>query len=173
MGVCPSRDELDQFSQGLLGEFEHASISAHVKECAECMKTLSALLNANTVLLDDKPSSGQANPEPAPAPAQPNGSPSNIPPELINHPRYKVLELLSIGGMGTVYKGEHKFLERYVVIKVIRGDLLGNTQHVKRFEREAKLAAQLSHPNVVMVFEAEKAGETQLLVMEFLEGKDL
>src|SRR5215475_8521711 len=157
MSDCPSRDELDAFSQGQLGESEHASISAHIKECTKCMRTLSALLNGDTVMLDGEASAGHANPEPAQAPAQSTSSPATIPPELINHPRYKVLELLSIGGMGTVYKGEHKFLERFVVIKVIRGDLLGNTQHVKRFEREAKLAAQLSHPNVVMVFEAEKA----------------
>src|SRR5262249_31133585 len=57
-----------------------------------------------------------------------------------------------------------------VVLKVIRPDLVQSAQAVQRFQREARLAARLSHPNVVAVYEAEEFGSTQMLVMELIEG---
>ena len=136
MSDCPSHRRLDQFCSGELGASDHAAVIAHLEVCAICEETLSSLLRGETVTLD--PQISQTG----------NSSRANvIPPELTNHPRYRVLELLSVGGMGAVYKGEHLLLERYVVLKVIRRDLLNYSRHVRRFEREAKLAAQLSHPN--------------------------
>jgi urea transport system substrate-binding protein len=75
--------------------------------------------------------------------------------------------------MGTVYKAEHRLLERPVVLKVIRPDLVSSAHAVQRFQREAKLAARLAHPNVVAVYEAEQFGTTQMLVMEYIEGVNL
>jgi urea transport system substrate-binding protein len=92
---------------------------------------------------------------------------------LVDHPRYRVLELLGTGGMGAVYKAEHRLLGRLVVLKAIRQDLLSNPQQVQRFLREAKLAASLLHPNIVTLFEAEQIGQSPFLVMEYLEGVDL
>jgi len=97
-----------------------------------------------------------------------------LPRELANHPRYRIVKRLGTGGMGTVYLAEHRLMDRPVALKVIRADLLGNEALVKRFRREVRAAARLaSHPNIVAAHDAEQAGETHVLVMEFIEGTDL
>ena len=99
---------------------------------------------------------------------------AGLPKELIDHPRYRVVAVLGTGGMGTVYRAEHRLMDRPVALKVIRGDLLGNPALVERFRREVRSAARLaSHPNIVAAYDAEQAGETHMLVMEFVEGTDL
>jgi serine/threonine protein kinase len=103
-----------------------------------------------------------------PAPAEPT-----LPPELVNHPRYRILRLLGVGGMGTVYQAEHRVMERCVALKVIRTDLTSNAGAVERFRREVKAAAKLNHPNIVDAFDAEQVGNLHLLVMEYVEGSDL
>jgi len=97
-----------------------------------------------------------------------------LPRELADHPRYRIVKRLGIGGMGTVYLAEHRLMDRPVALKVIRADLLGNEGLVKRFRREVRSAARLaSHPNLVAAHDAEQVGETHMLVMEFVEGIDL
>jgi urea transport system substrate-binding protein len=93
-----------------------------------------------------------------------------LPRELRDHPRYRVLGVLGCGGMGAVYRAEHRILERPVVIKVLRPDLVLDAGLRERFRREARLAARLAHPNVVTVYEAEQVGPSPLLVMEFVDG---
>ncbi len=99
-------------------------------------------------------------------------SPS-VPPALVGHPRYEVLELLGSGGMGTVYKARHRLMDRQVALKVIRPDLVGEPAMVTRFEREARAAARLAHPNIVAAYDADQVGGTHFLVMEYVEGADL
>jgi serine/threonine protein kinase len=99
---------------------------------------------------------------------------ARLPKALNDHPRYRVIDALGDGGMGTVYRAEHRLMDRPVALKVIRSDLLGNQALVERFRREVKSAARLaSHPNIVVAYDAEQAGETHMLVMEFVEGTDL
>lgn len=100
------------------------------------------------------------------------GSPS-VPPALVGHPRYEVLELLGSGGMGAVYKARHRLMDRLVALKVIRPDLVGEPAMVSRFEREARAAARLAHPNIVAAYDADQVGGTHFLVMEYVEGADL
>ena len=108
-----------------------------------------------------------------PQPPQPPTWPG-LPKELHDHPRYRVVAALGAGGMGTVYRAEHRLMDRPVALKVIRVDLLDSTALVERFRREVKAAARLgSHPNVVAAYDAEQAGATHMLVMEFIEGTDL
>jgi formylglycine-generating enzyme required for sulfatase activity/WD40 repeat protein len=97
----------------------------------------------------------------------------DIPPDLINHPRYRILEPLGRGGMGMVFKAEHILMKRIVALKVISRSLTATPEMVGRFRREIEAAARLSHPNIVAAYDAEQAGETHLLVMEFIEGTDL
>ncbi len=99
--------------------------------------------------------------------------PIGLPPELLNHPRYRVLALLGAGGMGAVYKAEHRLMERLVALKVMAARLLGNAAMVERFRREVKAAARLAHPNIVTAHDAEQAGDLHFLVMEYVEGTDL
>jgi WD40 repeat protein len=75
--------------------------------------------------------------------------------------------------MGAVYKAEHRLMERLVALKVLAPSLVGSPAMIERFRREVRAAALLSHPNIVTAHDAERAGELQLLVMEYVEGTDL
>jgi WD40 repeat protein len=96
-----------------------------------------------------------------------------VPPELAEHTRYRVLGLLGQGGMGAVYKAEHRLMERTVALKVITSGLMDDPAAITRFRREVKAAARLSHPNIVQAHDADQAGDLHFLVMEHVEGTDL
>ncbi len=78
-----------------------------------------------------------------------------------------------MGGMGAVYKAEHRMMERLVALKVISRSFTANPQAVERFRREVKAAAKLSHANIVTAHDAEQAGDLHFLVMEFVDGVGL
>jgi tRNA A-37 threonylcarbamoyl transferase component Bud32 len=88
-------------------------------------------------------------------------------------PGYEVLERLGRGGMGQVFKARHLRLDRIIALKIIRKDRQAQFQAVRRFQREAKAAGRLSHPNIVAFHEADMAGEIHFLTMEYVEGTDL
>ena len=87
--------------------------------------------------------------------------------------RYRLQQRLGRGGMGTVYAAMDTALERRVAVKLIREDLLGDDEAAQRFEREARTAASLAHPNIVTVHDFGVSGSHAYLVMEFLEGTTL
>jgi WD40 repeat protein len=95
------------------------------------------------------------------------------PGEVSRHPRYRVVRYLGGGGMGTVYMAEHRLMEGSVALKVIHRRFTANPAVADRFRREIKAAARLSHPNIVTAYDAEQAGDTHFLVMEFVEGQTL
>ncbi len=99
--------------------------------------------------------------------------PLPLPDELARHPRYKVLELIGAGGMGTVYKAAHRFMNRLVALKVVRRDLIGRPEAVARFRHEVTAAARLSHPNIVTAYDADACGAAHFLVMEYVPGTNL
>jgi WD40 repeat protein len=103
----------------------------------------------------------------------PPTSAGTIPAALIDHPRYRVLRLLGQGGMGAVYQAEHLLMERTVALKIINKSLTTRPDLVERFRREVKAAARLAHPNIVTAYDAEQAGDTNFLVMEYVEGTNL
>jgi urea transport system substrate-binding protein len=164
MNACPSHHQLEQFLNGRLSDFDRSAVNAHVQTCSACQQTVSTLGRGDSA-------TGVWSPQPA------NGAHAEdaaaLPPQLLDHPRYRVLGLLDVGGMGALYKAEHRLLERTVVLKVIRQDVLSKPEQVQRFLREAKLAAALTHPNIVTLYEAEQVGQTYFLVMEYLVGTDL
>lgn len=96
-----------------------------------------------------------------------------LPAELRDHPRYHIVELIGRGGMGNVYRAEHRLMNRPVAIKLINSQLIQQPQAVERFRREVQAAAKLTHPNIVTAYDAEQAGDVHYLVMEFVEGTDL
>jgi serine/threonine protein kinase len=112
---------------------------------------------------DDK-TSADSTAEPAAA---------TLPPELLQHPRYRVLALLGSGGMGAVYKAEHLLMKRVVALKVMNRAVVGSAATVERFRREFRASARLAHPNIVRAYDAEQAGDLHFLVMEYVEGTDL
>ena len=88
--------------------------------------------------------------------------------------RYRVIKKIGQGGMGTVYKGEHIKMNRPTAIKVLSPDLARNAEFVARFEREAAMAARISHPNAVNIYDFGEAEDGIVyLAMEFLEGEPL
>jgi serine/threonine-protein kinase len=87
--------------------------------------------------------------------------------------RYRIERELGRGGMGTVYVALDTSLDRRVAAKLVRPDLVGLPGAVERFQREARVAAAFSHPNVVTVHDFGVAGAHAFLVMELLDGRTL
>jgi serine/threonine-protein kinase len=91
--------------------------------------------------------------------------------------RYKVLELIGRGGMGTVYKGMDPILDRLVALKTIRLDFATSAEEIselkERLVREAKAAGKLSHPNIVTIYDVGEQEGVQYIAMEYLSGYTL
>jgi len=86
---------------------------------------------------------------------------------------YEILEPLGAGGMGEVYRARDTRLDRTVAIKVLPQHLSSSPEVRQRFEREAKTISQLSHPHICALYDVNREGETEYLVMEYLEGETL
>lgn len=86
---------------------------------------------------------------------------------------YEVADRVGGGGMGDVYRARDTRLGREVAIKVIRSDVAGDADQVRRFEREARSAAALNHPNIATVFEIGEHDGTRFIAMELVEGHTL
>jgi eukaryotic-like serine/threonine-protein kinase len=86
---------------------------------------------------------------------------------------YEIQSPLGAGGMGEVYKARDTRLERTVAIKVLPDHLSSSPEVRQRFEREAKTISQLSHPHICALYDVGREGETEYLVMEYLEGETL
>jgi len=87
--------------------------------------------------------------------------------------RYRLLTCIGSGGMAVVYKGVDLLLERRVAVKVLRQRFASDPEFLERFQREARAAANLDHPNVVTVFDVGTDGDRHYIVMEFVDGQDL
>jgi uncharacterized protein (TIGR03067 family) len=176
----PSINQLTAFAQGSLSDAELVELSLHLGECAECREKVEATGDDTLISLlraaDTKPSRPEIKDPPQVATVEAltsKAATAGLPAELAEHGRYRVQELLGVGGMGSVYKAEHLLMERPVALKLISHSLTSNPLMVERFRREVKTAARLKHPNIVMAYDAEQAGDSHFLVMEYVEGKSL
>jgi serine/threonine protein kinase len=86
---------------------------------------------------------------------------------------YALLEKLGQGGMGAVFKAQHRRMERLVAIKVLPSEATKSSEGLRRFHREVRAAAKLIHPHIVTAFDADEADDMHFLVMEYVEGRDL
>ena len=86
---------------------------------------------------------------------------------------YVIIERIGVGGMGQVFKAQHRKLKRIVAIKVLPPQSIKSLESVRRFYREVESAAKLNHPNIVAAFDAGEQNGIHYLVMEFVEGRDL
>jgi uncharacterized protein (TIGR03067 family) len=199
----PAKDQLLAFGQGKLADDESSRIEQHLEICRECCETLLDLKDdtftglvrhAKQIAVADAPGTGD---RPVVSPPETDhatdghvagpGSQAatllaqsaeticdyELPAELRDHPRYRIVELIGQGGMGAVYRAEHRLMNRAVAIKLINAQLVQHPQAVERFRREVQAAAKLSHPNIVAAYDAEQAGNAHFLVMEFVDGTDL
>ena len=84
--------------------------------------------------------------------------------------RYEILEKIGTGGMANVYKAKCHLLNRLVAVKILKNDLAQNEEFRRRFNAESQAVAQLSHPNIVSVYDVSRGGDTEYIVMELIDG---
>jgi tRNA A-37 threonylcarbamoyl transferase component Bud32 len=186
----PSPAQLAAFAVGKLTDGDARAVAAHLQSCPDCRRAAERAPGDSFVarVRDARPTQspgGTPLPDPVaaggpPAASSATGGPPvatspapDLPPELVNHPRYQILRELGRGGMGVVYQARQTAMDRSVVIKVISQALLEHPDAVERFRREVKAAARLAHPNIVTAHDAEQAGNLHMLVMEFVPGRTL
>src|ERR1700735_5832571 len=86
---------------------------------------------------------------------------------------YEIVAMLGRGGMGEVYQARDPRLGRIVAIKILPAELSADSDSLLRFEREARSASALNHPNIVTIYDLGKDGSTHYIAMELIEGKTL
>jgi serine/threonine-protein kinase len=86
---------------------------------------------------------------------------------------YKILEKIGVGGQGTVYKATDTKLGRTVVVKVLPAELTAREANLRRFEREARLASSLDHPNICTIFDLDEADGLHFIAMQYVEGRNV
>src|SRR5271155_829642 len=96
----------------------------------------------------------------------------NEPPRVFSE-RYEMIHLIARGGMAQVYRARDRLLDRPVALKVLFPELSADRSFVERFRREAQAAANLSHPNIVPVFDWGESEHTYFIVMEYVDGEPL
>jgi serine/threonine protein kinase len=181
----PTPQQLTAFGLGKLSEAAAATVAAHLESCPACRQV--AAKAAPSPIADQaraaKPGSSSTPPRSSvtrvqgvaagAAAPEPAASPGNVPPELANHPKYRIIQELGRGGMGVVYEAVQTLMDRPVAIKVLNPSILEHPDTLPRFLAEVRAAAKLDHPNIVRAYDADQVGNLHLLVMEFVEGMSL
>jgi tetratricopeptide (TPR) repeat protein/serine/threonine protein kinase len=161
------------------GTIDLASWQARHPELADDLPPLLATLRDLDTAVDDwksicaAPETGPLHPEPQTPDSQPRGE--SLPMLSGQVGRYRILEQIGSGGMGTVYKARDTGLERLVALKVPRfdGPQREKAVAVQRFLREARAAAQVRHPHVCPIFDVGEHEGTPYTVMAYIEGPSL
>ena len=182
----PTAQALVLFGHGKLPDAQTVTVATHLETCADCRNAVASLPPDSFLGKVRAAKPGTSSIPPEQAPAGPGTSPSmagrsavavtplaGLPPELANHPKFRLVRELGRGGMGVIYLAEHRVMEKQVALKVISSAVLDNPQALARFHAEAKAAGKLDHQNVARAYDADQAGNLHFLVMEFVEGTDL
>ena len=187
IGTHPHPEQLAAFRLGKLGDDELAEIESHIGQCDSCCRSLKELPDDSFVNLvrqaTDSTFAAESSASISAADqgqktwdqgdTLSNGPEAEVPSDLRDHPRYQIMEKLGQGGMGVVYKARHRLMDRVVALKVLHPNLVDKPASIARFQREWKGAARLVHPHIVTAYDAEQAGSSHFLVMEFVPGISL
>ncbi len=126
-------------------------------------------VDADATLVDASPAPRGTSP----GPARVQASAPELRPGDVLGGRYEILQLLGEGGMGAVYKAMDRELDRPVALKLIRPQLAANPSILARFKQELLLAHQVTHKNVIRIYDLGDADGVKFITMEFVEGVDL
>jgi formylglycine-generating enzyme required for sulfatase activity len=180
--TCPAAEVLRAY---LLGELDAAgdeSVDFHMEDCGPCQAALDALdRDVNAVFAGLRPapvSAGIDDPllrrladrAKGLGPGRHEAS-ALVPGSILGN--YLLLEALGAGGMGRVYRAEHRRMKRQVAVKVIAPELLRSAPARARFQREVEAVARLSSPHIVAAYDAGDDDGRDFLVMEYVEGCNL
>jgi hypothetical protein len=168
----PTASELQAYGQGRLPPEAAAAVERHVAECDSCCRQIEEA-PADSFVGQLRDADRAALGTTADAAGGTVTEVTGVPPELADHPRYRLLGLIGQGGMGAVYKAEHRRMQRLVALKIINPGLMAKPATVERFQQEVRAAAKLHHPNIVTAHDADQAGGLHFLVMEYVEGRSL
>ena len=189
MSSCPDPARLRDLLDGTLADPDQAGLQAHLETCPRCQQTLEDLVADRADWADVARHLGGARPEvdaddgnaeDTRTPSEPGAdlplaflSPSDRPDALGRLGHYEVLEVVGRGGMGVVLRAFDERLHRVVAIKVMAPQLATSATARKRFTREARVAAAVSHDHVVTIHAVEEANGLPYLVMQFVAGLSL
>jgi hypothetical protein len=166
----PTAQALAQFGHGKLPEAQAAAVAAHLETCADCRQVVAGLPPDSFLGKVRAAVPGDLSLPSGPSPARLTAA---VPPELANHPKFRIVRELGKGGMGVIYLAQHRVLDKPVALKVISPAVLDNPDALARFQAEARAAGKLDHPNIARAFDADQAGDLHFLVMEYVEGLSL
>src|SRR5437868_15534977 len=93
--------------------------------------------------------------------------------ELQQIARYRVSRLIGVGGMGEVYLAEDAMLQRKVALKLLPERFTSDEERVRRFQREARAASALNHPNIITIYEVGQDELRHFIATEYIEGQTL
>jgi serine/threonine protein kinase len=155
----PSPDQLAAFGLGKLLGPSADTVVAHLETCIDCRRAVASLPADRFVGRIQVADAGVA--------------PSTVPPELANHPDYRIVRELGRGGMGVVYLARNTIMDRDEVLKVAHRALLEKPGASDRFLQEIRSAAQLMHVNVVRAYSVLRLSDLLVFAMEYVPGDDL
>jgi len=149
----------------------HAENPPSADRCGKCSTPLpiSDLTLAGTAIGQTEAWSVAVTPRPSSEAA----SKGQLEPGTLLGDRFEILQLLGQGGMGAVYKARDIELDRLVALKLIRPDLASHPEILRRFKQELILAREVTHRNVIRIFDLGQAQGIKFISMEYVEGRDL
>lgn len=164
----PERDEMQEITEAEIKEDEpHVTTKLTTKSQVNEPATIQKEIRPATELLNLAAQQGQL----------PDKKKTTTQMDLSQFGRYRILECLGKGAMGTVYKSEDPAIDRLIAIKTIRLDFLASEDEInelkERLIREAQAAGRLSHPNIVTIYDVGEEGDLQYIAMEYLKGNSL
>jgi serine/threonine protein kinase len=167
MNSCPSHELLERFLESTLSAQERQEVESHIETCSHCWEELERLTA----------SAGEHLPLPPLLPCDSTDEPDSVPESGVvqrpSIPGYQVLEEVGEGGMGIVYQARDLTLGRTVALKLLLSGEVASPRQVRRFHREAQVLAQLTHENIVPVYEARLLAGRPYFAMQFIRGGSL